>query len=252
MKSIRIIVVACALLLFGCGGGGGGGGGGAAGPTPATNLAGTWAGTNEDPVNVMSTLSVTIDATGKITQVTLGGVVQAGLTGNIFNAGAATGGGSLYSFTLSDGTKGGFFADASVTHVAFLLDDTSVGVLQKGAGALPVFAGADIASATWSGYNIDLDANLNITQTFTSSINIANDATRTFTGTATVGGAFTGSLPVVATATGRWTGTFTQGAVVNGTVHAFLSTDKTFAAAWSCPPGIANFVSDCGFSAWHK
>src|SRR5262245_44784815 len=111
MRSTKVAVIACAFFLFACGGGGGGG---SSGPAPATNLAGTWVGTLEDINDVMHTTSVTIDATGKITQVTISGQNTTGLTGNVTVAGT-----NLYAFTLSNQTSGGFFADATATHVAF-------------------------------------------------------------------------------------------------------------------------------------
>jgi hypothetical protein len=245
MRSTKVAAFACALFLFGCGGGGGGGGGG--GPTPATNLAGTWSGELEDGALVMHTVQVTIDATGKITQVNQDGGTIAGLTGNVFVAGT-----NLYSFTFSDGTHGGFFADASATHIAFLDDNTNTGVLQKGATLpLPAFATTDVVGS-WTGYNVDLDANLNITSTFTSSAIVANNGTRTFTGTDAVNGAFSGNLGgAVDTTNGRWQGTFTQG-TVSGTVHVFVSADKQYAGTWNCPNTAADFIGDCTFSSWHK
>jgi hypothetical protein len=250
MSFTKAVVVACALFLFGCGGGGGGGGGG--GPAPATNLAGTWSGQLEDPVLGMHTVQVTVDATGKMTQLKQDGIVVIGgnglpLTGNIVVAGT-----NLYSFTLSDGTKGGFFADASATHVAFLDEDTNIGVLQKGATLpLPAFAAADVVGS-WTGYNVDLDVNFNITNSFASSVTVNNDGTRTFSGTDAVSGAFSGNLGgTVDTAFGRWTGPFTQGAVA-GVVHVFLSSDKLYAGTWNCPNAAVDFIADCTFSAWHK
>jgi hypothetical protein len=233
--------LACALFLFACGGGGGGGG-----PAPATNLGGTWSGTLEDSTLVMHTVEVTIDATGKITLIKQDSTTLTGLTGSVFVAGT-----NLYSFSFSDGTHGGFYADASATHVAFLDENTNIGVLQKGATLpLPAFAAGDVAGS-WTGYNVDLNANLGVTRTFNSNATVNNDATRTFSGADAVAGAFSGSLPTVDTTFGRWSGTFTQG-VVSGVVHVFMSADKTFAGTWNCPSTGSDFIADCTFSVWDK
>jgi hypothetical protein len=86
-----------------------------------------------------------------------------------------------------------------------------------------------------------------VTQSFASSASIANNATRTFTGS-DVNGAFSGSFPTAAL--GRWIGNFTQGSAA-GEVRAFLSPDKTFAATWACS-GAQVFPVDCSFSAWNR
>jgi hypothetical protein len=250
MRSTRVAVLASALFLFACGGGGGGGGNS---PTPATNLAGTWSGQLEDGNSVMHTVQVTIDATGKITQIKQDGtIVQDGsgtgrpLTGNVFVAGT-----NLYSFTFTDGTHGGFYADASATHMAFLDDNTNIGVLQNGATLpLPAFAATDIGGS-WTGYDIDLDANLNVIRTYNTSANVTSTAPRAFTGTDAVNGGFGGQFADTPDlVNGRWTGTFTQ-TPATGLVHAFMSADKTFAGTASCPSTATDFIADCTFSVWH-
>jgi len=189
----------------------------------------------------MHELSVTVGGSGNITQILVDGTDQ-GTTGTITKVGA-----NVFGVVFSDASEGGFIADASGTHAGILDDQFSFGVLQKGAGALPVYAAADIAG-TWSGYGVLLDANFDVTQTFASSATIANDATRTFTGS-DIGGAFSGSFPSDPHILGRWQGTFIQGSTP-GVVSAFLSVDKTFAATWACD-GI-NFPADCSFSAWNR
>src|SRR4051812_45765758 len=234
---VRLLTFMCAVFLSSCGGGGGGGGT----PAEVSTLAGTWFGTEQDNLGAMHQVTVTVNASGNITQVVTDGVDQSE-TGTISKSKA---GPNIFAFVLSDSTEGGFIVDAGGTHMGFVDDSQFFGVLQKGATALPPYAAEDIA-ASWSGYGVTLNANFDVTQTFNSSATIANDPTRTFTGN-DFGGAFSGSFPTSPTL-GRWTGTFSQ-STTGGPVSALLSADKTFVASQACG---GTFPDGCSFSAWNR
>src|SRR5262249_8200021 len=163
-----------------------------------------------------------VDSKGKVTNIKLNGTVLEDSPGVPQTATIFVAGTNLYSFVASDGTRAGFYADAGATHAAFLDEFGEVGVLQHGAALpLPACAGADIAGS-WTGYTVDLDANLNVSRTFNSSATVTNTTNFPFTGTDAVAGAFSGTLPTVDTTFGRWVGTFTQ-TPVTGTVRAFMA-----------------------------
>jgi len=244
MRLLKVLILACALPLAACGGGGGGNN------TPAgvsvASLAGNWLGVLEDNIGGLHTLTLAIDAAGNITQISIDGVGQPE-TGVITKGSVGT---TLFSIAFSDTTIGGFLVDAGATHAAFLDEDFNVAVVQKGAAALPTYNGADIAGS-WSGYGVLINASFDVTQTFASSATVANNPTRSFTGT-DIFGAVTGSFPIQTG--GRWIGNYTN-PTSSGDVRAFLSPDKQFAGTWACEPVAPqtyNFPVDCSFSAWNK
>jgi len=191
----------------------------------------------------MHQVSLTIDGSGGITQVLVDSVDQS-LTGTLTKLGT-----SHFRFVLSDLTEGGLIADAAGSHAALLDEVGNFGALQKGATALPVYNAADVVGA-WSGYSVMLTGFAAI-QAFSSAVTVANDATRTYSGSDTVNGALAGSLPNVArVASGIWEGTFTS-PNPGGPVKVFLSPDKTLAASWACAAG-GVIPGDCSFSAWNK
>jgi hypothetical protein len=65
---------------------------------------------------------------------------------------------NIWGFTLTDDTEGGFIVDSARKHLIFVDEDFNVGVLQRGAGALPTFHQGDIAgSASGMVVTSDLD-----------------------------------------------------------------------------------------------
>ena len=214
--------------------------------TPAS-LAGSWFGTFEDNIGIMHSLSVTINSSGAITQI-LVDAVNNGITGTITKSPSGT---SLFSFSFSSGQVGGFHVDSGVAHAAFLVDDFSIGVLQKGASSLPTYLANDIAGA-WSGYSVTLNSDFSVNQTFNSNATVDNNMSRTFVGS-DIYGTFSGSFPTTSintTTYGRWIGTY-YNASTSGPVRVFLSPDKIFAATWACNTPIS-FPTGCSFSAWQK
>ena len=231
----------CVALLAGCGGGGGGGdsGGGAPPSNPATGLTGTWFGSMEDAALGMHTLRATISGTS-ITEVQLDNTIT-GQTGTITQSSQSA---QIYSFSLNDGTTGGFFLDTAAAHAAFLDTDDSFGVLQKGATSLPTFTNADLAGS-FSGIVVTVTANLSSFTTATSSATCTSTTTTSCSVTDS-GGTTSASFQSTVNTTGRF-----LGSIPGGIVRAFLSADKAFGGTYSCPNG-SSFPAGCEFTAWRK
>lgn len=235
------------LLIGGCGGGGGGGGDAAppAPPPPSTAPSGTWLGTLEDSGSVMRNFSVTTSGSS-ITGILVSNA-STGQTGTMTHQS-----GNIFSFTLNDGTRGGFFLDATQTHAVFLDDDFNFGVVQLGATALPAFSHTDL-NGSWSGVAITTNF-----ATFTSVPSSAScavptctvvDSGVTTTATFTVSNFDSFDGPNF----GRWLGTYMASDNTNGSIRAFLSVDKQFAGGFSCPAVVAVPTPvDCEFTAWRR
>jgi hypothetical protein len=241
------------LLLAACGGGGGGGDSAPPAPPPS----GVWFGALEDPDSVMKTFEVTTSGLA-ITQIRINGT-PTGQTGTLTPRS-----GNIFSFLLNDGTDGGFFLDAARTHAAFVDELFSFGVLQLNAASLPTFVHTDL-NGSWSGQAITMAANF---ATFTAVASSATCSVPTCTvtdpgGTTTAtfsSDNFTSNLvnefgqPTgTGTQWGRWPGTHVSNSAPiapSGSMRAFLSADKTFAATWACNPSSA--LPNCKFNSWNK
>lgn len=204
-------------------------------------LDGTWYGTLEDSGYVMHTVQVTISGNG-ITAVYQDGINQ-GLTGTI-TAEPSDIGAKLYSFVLSDTTEGGFYADDTRNYIVFIDDDASFGVLEKNATFLPTYTESDVVSP-WTGYTVELDSYLYVTDEYnsTATINIFGDITSTNPYTTSVG-----SISIWHSFWGYYRGTYSN-SYETGDFAAFVSPDKQFMASWACS-GI--WPSGCSYSAWTK
>lgn len=248
MKSTMIVTLSL-LGLAACGGGGGGGGGSSSsssdtGPSVAS-LQGTWFGAYQIGAPPY-TLGVDVsNSTGSITAVRRNGVSQL-LTGALSKDHS-----NIFDFTLSDGTVGGFYADNSSAHVAFLDRSGDFGVLQKGASVLPTYALGDVVG-TWSGYTVALDSSMNIVREGASSATVTSRSTLSGSD---FNGAFSGTFSTTnySTTYGWYHGTWSN-AGGSGSLRAWLSADKTFAALWACDGTTSNVysLSYCTFSAWRR
>ncbi len=144
---MSVCVAALVMGLAGCGGGSGGSGssGGDTGVT-ASDLQGTWGGTVETATVGIDSLVVDFDADGNVTRVLVGGVDQ-GSTAT--NDGSIEASDRLFALTFSDGSAGAIFTSADGQYAGVLLEDGTVGVLEKDttSGSFAV----DDAVGTWSG-----------------------------------------------------------------------------------------------------
>ncbi len=238
------LVMATALGLAACGGGGGGGGGGAppaGGPDVSLDdLAGTWFGTLEDSARTLHTLSLTFGSP-TITAITIDGVNQ-GLTGTVTKEGA-----QVFSFVLSDGTKGGFLVDENAAHAVLLDDMLEFGVVEKGATSLPTYVSND-SDGSWSGLDVETDDFVTFGQ-FTTTLTCSS-----LTCTFTRNNGVTGNVSLTTdfnSAFGRWIGSFTNSVGNSGEVRAFMSADKTFAGVWACDD-FGLVPADCDFLALNR
>lgn len=236
------VIIVMVLLLGSCGGGSGGGSSGFKAGASVRQLDGTWFGSLEDRSNpniiVLRTFTVTISG-GAITQILIDSVDQL-LTGTIGRESN-----TLYSLTLSDGTKAGFLVDAAVLHATFVDDGFNFGVVEKGAVGLPTFFILD-TDGSWLGNTVETDL---VTWTeFTSTAACTN-----LLCTASGNGVNSNiDLSVFFSSVyGQWNGTFNNTAGATGVATVMLSPDKQFAASYSCSD-VATFLDTCDFSAWVK
>lgn len=240
-RRLRVLAIALFPLLFSaCGGGGGGGSDGSDGSDGSlASLEGTWSGTLEESGGVVHTVAVILDNAGHMVQGLVGGTDN-GLTAQVRHER-----GTIYAFTFSNGTKANFIVDSTFTHASFLVEDFNVGVVQKGATAMPSFSDMDLG-ATWSGQTVILDADFNVIEVFNSSATVASDLS--FSGSDSLGGTFDGTLGSIGFR-GRAIGTFHNSDGDSGDVHVFLTADKSFAGSWACS---SPFPAGCSFTAWRR
>jgi hypothetical protein len=226
------------VVLTGCGGGGGSGGGGGGG-----SLTGTWYGYLLDEYGSIHTLRVTVNANNTIT----GELIDNSATGITHTITAVSGQSQLFGLQASDGTKGGFFVDSSFNHAVSIDSVMNLVVLQKGATSLPAYSTSDTVG-TWSGFEVIVDDNFNLVDTYASSATVlpnltftVNNKYGTTTGTIARSSPPYGAFGIDVKLPGNIAG---EGAIL-------MSADKSFAGGGVCPNN-ATTVSDCSFSAWKK
>jgi len=209
-------------------------------PTGLSGLAGTWYGSIEDGALVMHTLSVTIDSNGNITDTSIDGS-SSGVSATITADPSYS---QLYGFQYTDGTFGGFFADSSLQHAAFIDSAGNVGVVQKGATALPSYTESFLIGS-WSGNSLTVDGSLNTTSMVNGSATIAS--TGAVTGSDAFG-SFSGQIKTINYSYGRFGGdyTYTGG---TGIIRYFVSADGQFAASYA---GISGWPTGFAFSMLTK
>ena len=229
-----------AALLAACGGGGDG---------DASPRGQQWSGTLEDAAFDLFAVAVWIDGSD-ITEVREDGV----RTGVIGTVGPLAG--LVRQYTVNDGVdaiNGVFLVSSAGTHMAFADEGLNFGVLQRGAASLSVYGYENLAGA-WSGRSVETDFAGSISEV-TSSATCSTPAA-TLTCTITI----TGGVTLIAdflsadfdSGFGRWQGVFTGPASSTGSINAFLSPDKTFAAAWACLDPDQTWPDDCIYSAWQR
>jgi hypothetical protein len=240
---IGAVGMAFALALGACGGSSSSSGNDN-GTLSVGSLQGTWYGTVgsiKEPSSALGTITVDFDSNGGMT-VTAPGRMSTGTASHTQ--------GNLFGYVMIDGTKGGFMVDDSVNHAAFLGDNASFGVVQKGASELPTYTMADIVGA-WSGSTVELSGlDLELVRTYSSSVTVASDYSITGSGGH---GSFSGSLSETDPTYGRYSGTVTQeeGGSTSD-IAVFLSADKSSGAGYGCMSGDFTFPDDCGFTLWHR
>lgn len=215
------------------------------GSASLSDLEGTWRGTIEyDTGEGPDRGGITVVVSGDTLSVTspLGGP---------FSGRIAHEQGNIYSFEMSDGTTGGFLVDDAARHAAFLDEDESFGVVEKGASALNEstvnFSAGDFVGS-WNGTTVELDSAMNITDTYASSASI--DASGNVTATDKFG-TYVGTASLLSAVWGVASGTLEAGTSLFE-FEMFLTPDKAFGAGWGCESGFISFIADCVFFAWGK
>ncbi|MDH5777911.1 MAG: hypothetical protein OEZ33_06855 [Gammaproteobacteria bacterium] len=220
------------------------------GVNPVASLQGDWKGVHRDAGGTFRSLTASIDGSGNITRLQV--FNQDVVTGTITSTGDKT-----FSYQLSDGSQGGFMADASGNHLGFLADDNAYGVMEKGATLQYSQSGNFTATdfnGSWTGYSVELNANMDVIRQYTSSANISSPGV--FDGS-TPDGTFAGSLEAYSDSKGYAYGVYGTSNGESGYVTILLSPDKTFLATWGCLSGAAaNLViydiTECAFGMWTK
>ena len=238
MKQKWFMVVAVLLIVglaAACGGGGGSSSPGSG------SLTGTWFGVFADSSNNPHTIEITVNSNNTMT----GQKIDGTSTGVTYTVASLPNGPQLYRMTGSDGSTGGFYVDGGYAHAAFLDDNGSIGVVQKGATSLPAsYAATDIVGA-WSGFEVELNSNFDITDTYPSSAVV--NSSYVISGS-NKHGAFTGSFTAYGSVWGYYEGTVTASGVTNNVLQ-FLTPDKQFGGGYAC---YGSSVDTCTFNAWNK
>jgi hypothetical protein len=237
MRTLLVALLLAPLALVpACGGGKNVGGN-------LTILEGTWFGVREDAGFALATIEIVINATGAITSVQ-DGENDLGLTGT--GAFVAP---QVYGFLLSDGTRLGFYVDASATYGAFLHENGTVGVVQKGAIALPGYVRADL-DGVWSGASVFVTSGLAYAGLLTSGAVVNPDGTFSgFEG----GGHFMqtsgGEMTLDDAVFGRFLGQFVNEFFGTGPIRLLMSADKQFVGGHACS---GQFPETCSFVLWNR
>lgn len=241
---IKFAILAHSILfiLAGCGGGN---------EDSISALQGDWKGVFRDSGGTFRSLKTTIDSSGTITKLQV--FNQAALTGSISKTGDKT-----YSFSLSDGTEGGFLADDSGNHMGFLTDSYEYGVLEKGATMKYSNSnnfGRGHYVGNWSGYSVEINSNLDVVDQYTSSATVP-DQSLDLSGNDS-SGSFSGNITYQDNSKGYAYGTYINSLGSSGNLMVLLSPDKTFAASWACDYSgsstlVINNVNYCSFAMWVK
>ncbi len=220
MRPLYACAVACLATVYACGGSGSDAP--PPPPPPVTVLQGSWLGVAEDLQGQSDTVRVDIDGSGRVTDVVVSGA-SAGLTGVMQLVR-----GNAYRMVMSDGTKVCFFADPSLTYATFVDDGDTIGILQRGAVALPTYANSDLRNATWAGQSFFIDINYEYDSQLASMAVVAPDGSFTATeGTQNFVSAPGAEMTLTDPATGRFVGGFDVMPGV-GLVQLYVSADKQF------------------------
>ncbi len=187
-------------------------------------VAGTWFGSTETSLGVSHTYAFTLNAGGAAGARTIDGVVDAA-TGTL----AETSEG-VWRVTWSGGTVSALVTDAASGHAGLVLDDGSVGALQKGASApLPTGVDADVVG-TWLGTEVRF-VGAPLAPAELDSARATVSAQQHWVGTDGSGDDTTGVSPLVATVPAylRFEGDAESDTAVALSLGMWLTADKQFA-----------------------
>jgi hypothetical protein len=245
MKRSNLAVISSGLLLLGlalvlsnCSGGGGG-----STSNSSNSLTGTWYGYLLDNTANLHTLQVTVNANNTITNELIdnsASIVTHTIT-------AVSGQPQIFGLKASDSTEGGFYVDSSFIHAVSVDSAMNIVVLQKGAVSLPTFTTSDTVG-TWSGFEVVVDVNGNLVDTYTSSATVLPNLTFTVNNKY---GTTSGTIARWVSGYGAFGVDVTMPGNIAGEGAIILSADKSFAGGCVCSNN-ATTLTDCSCSAWKK
>lgn len=194
----------------------------------------------------------TIEDSGSLDPITV--VIAGGSITVTIPAGTLTGTfaqevGNIYGFNI-DGTDGGFILDASGTRAGFVNEVFSFGAVQKDAVSPPgSYAQGDL-TGSWTGEYAETDFLFELIAYGSTQVTVAGGGS--FNGSSDAPDTFNGTLTLDDASYGRYTGTVTSSGYGSGTVSAFVTPDKAFAASYACFPNSGAFPDGCTFNFWSK
>ncbi|MCH8076693.1 MAG: hypothetical protein IIC13_12975 [SAR324 cluster bacterium] len=213
-------------------------------------LTGSWSGTMQDGQGAMHLVTLSFNRKGEITRHLVDGVE----TGRRGYATGPNSTGTLFALKWNDGTLGGILTNREYTHAAFLDQDFIVGSLEKNAAAYLPYTVEDIIQPFWSGHYLLLDGDFNFLSSGGALLEVALD--RRFNGTDGDGRVYaeTAVIDLTDSFHGRYEGAYQNedDASDAGPLVAFLTPDKTHAAAYTCSPDETGFPDGCRFYLFNK
>ena len=228
--------------------GGGGGGSDDAGHV----LDGVWFGTIEDSDGNITDLQVTIEDR-VITRIVLDGDVIT----TVGTLELIAGEDRVYSTVLNDEgdlIDGGFVHSEGGEHIAYVGEDLTFALLERGATSLPGFQQGDVLGESYSGISVLVGPGFEFDSAFSSEVALAADGS--FTGSDATGLDFVeaagGELTLTSASFGVWDGRFEAddaGDVSTGDIRLFASADLSVVFVYACEDG-GTFSEDCYFALW--
>ncbi len=228
-RSFLIIGVSLflSIMVFSCGSGGNGDEEGSS----VGNLQGTWFGVIDNLQGTLEDFSVQIDSDGNVVDVSIGGV-SSGNTGyinddwdeNLFHVRYTTGS------TLQGGVM---IVDNGYRYATFVDGNLYIGVLEKGAVSLPLYAASDIVGS-YSGGAYEFTEDSSGTYNWEGdAISMAVDNSLALSGNSPSGVFSGGFNTTLRDATyGGYEGTMDVPTVDTFDIMALVSPDKNFVAAY--------------------
>ena len=242
-------VVLCPLLVGACGSGGSEDSPAPMLPpaTPVPALAGTWCGPAQDGTGALGSVCITFDAEGGIERISLDNQSN-GSVGTI----QATSEDDVYTFQMSDNTRGWVALSASGEHLFYLDNFRTLGALDKTSPGLPPSYLLSDLDDDWIGRSLYLDA---------AAMLIGSDVSGMSVG---IGNFFTGqdgptpfanqggvSLVVNNAQFGRYRGRYQLPDGTRGDLELMMAADKAFVVGTLCVDG-GTFAQDCSLVFWER
>jgi hypothetical protein len=169
--------------------------------------------------------------------------------GGEFTGTAVLEGGNLYSYLLDSGRAGGFIVNAAFTHMAWVDETLTGGIMQKNAAGPPSSTALADMGGSWSGMALKLSAAFEVLGTADVTLTV-NGGDGSYTGSGPEG-AFAGTLALVSGSYGAFDGTQTDTMAIMAAaakyVYVTMSHDHQAIAFVVCDSAEPASVADCGY-----